>query len=378
MATASPSPKEPKPRSKVVVRRLPPGLPEDKFWEAVHAHLTPDAYDWACFAPGKASVKTVRLSRAYINFRDPNAVYEFQANFDGHAFVSDRGAQYRARVEYAPSQKVPGKGRKDRREGTLDKDPDFLDFCKLLEALPKGVPVTSADAGDKMAIAGSGPAAQGVVITPLMQALIDKHTPAPRAPRAGAATAPPGPRQPTRQPAAAPGKATAAVPTYTEAPPKIKAKAAASAATASSARAGGRGSARQAALAGADGAAKVPSGSTRREAGAGGKPRAGEADKKRQQREQGTGQGAGRKAGAGAGGKAGGGSRPAADGEAVKKVDAAGPAAEGGAQREEAVKALQQLQAQGARKVRQGFVVYQPRRVGRLEQEQQQQQEGAG
>lgn len=37
------------------------------------------------------------------------------------------GREYRATVEYAPYQKVPrGKPRRDRREGTIEKDREFL------------------------------------------------------------------------------------------------------------------------------------------------------------------------------------------------------------------------------------------------------------
>nr|ACU18923.1 unknown [Glycine max] len=46
-------------------------------------------------------------SRAYIDFKCPDDVFEFTEFFDGHVFVSERGAQYKVIVEYAPSQCVP-------------------------------------------------------------------------------------------------------------------------------------------------------------------------------------------------------------------------------------------------------------------------------
>lgn len=68
------------------------------------------------------SRKSVRHSRAYLNFTDALQVYEFRAKFDGHNFVSERGVQFSCSVEYAPYQKVPKKtSKKDPKEGTLDK-----------------------------------------------------------------------------------------------------------------------------------------------------------------------------------------------------------------------------------------------------------------
>ncbi|KHN22614.1 Regulator of nonsense transcripts 3A [Glycine soja] len=46
-------------------------------------------------------------SRAYIDFKCPDDVFEFTEFFDGHVFVNERGAQYKVIVEYAPSQRVP-------------------------------------------------------------------------------------------------------------------------------------------------------------------------------------------------------------------------------------------------------------------------------
>lgn len=61
-------------------------------------------------------------SRAFINFNDPGAVVAFKARFDGHVFVSGRGAQYRCAVEYAPFQKVPNPAPKKLAiAGTIEK-----------------------------------------------------------------------------------------------------------------------------------------------------------------------------------------------------------------------------------------------------------------
>lgn len=68
------------------------------------------------------SMRRVVHSRCYVNFEDPAAIPAFKAAVEGHAFVTDRGAQFRGCVEYAPFQKVPeGKPKRDPREGTIDK-----------------------------------------------------------------------------------------------------------------------------------------------------------------------------------------------------------------------------------------------------------------
>ena len=67
-------------------------------------------------------MKRVVHSRCYVNFEDPSDIPAFKAAVEAHAFVTDRGAQFRGCVEYAPFQKVPqGKPKRDPREGTLEK-----------------------------------------------------------------------------------------------------------------------------------------------------------------------------------------------------------------------------------------------------------------
>ena len=50
--------KEEKPdRLKTVVRRLPPNLPEDVFWQSVQTWVTEESVDWKIFYPGKLRKK---------------------------------------------------------------------------------------------------------------------------------------------------------------------------------------------------------------------------------------------------------------------------------------------------------------------------------
>lgn len=68
------------------------------------------------------SAKHVVFSRAYINFKQAEDVYDFKAKFDGHLFVGSRGNQYRCAVEYAPFQKVPApQTKKPALQGTIEK-----------------------------------------------------------------------------------------------------------------------------------------------------------------------------------------------------------------------------------------------------------------
>lgn len=51
------------------------------------------------------------------------------------------GAQFKAIVEYAPSQRVPKPcDKKDPREGSITKDPDYLEFLKLLAQPVENLP----------------------------------------------------------------------------------------------------------------------------------------------------------------------------------------------------------------------------------------------
>ena len=91
------------------------------------------------FISNKASI----YSRAYIDFKHPDDVFEFHQQFNGHIFVNEKGksfclkenwngicdtnagailtgTQYKAMVEYAPNQRVPKLWhKKDAREGAI-------------------------------------------------------------------------------------------------------------------------------------------------------------------------------------------------------------------------------------------------------------------
>jgi regulator of nonsense transcripts 3 len=44
-------------RLKIIVRRLPPHLPEDVFWQSVEQWVTDQTVSWKRFCPGKLRVR---------------------------------------------------------------------------------------------------------------------------------------------------------------------------------------------------------------------------------------------------------------------------------------------------------------------------------
>ncbi|GJN02872.1 hypothetical protein PR202_ga20261 [Eleusine coracana subsp. coracana] len=154
--------KDPAHRTKVVLRRLPPTIGQQAVVDQVDARFA-GRYDWACFRPGNA-----RYSRLYLNFNRLEDVFEFAEFFNGHVFVNEKGAQFKAIVEYAPSQQVPKSNiKKDGREGTITKDPEYLEFLERISKPTEHLPSAEIQLERKeaeRAAAGKEPP----VMTPLM------------------------------------------------------------------------------------------------------------------------------------------------------------------------------------------------------------------
>ncbi|KAH8112273.1 Smg-4/UPF3 family-domain-containing protein [Phellopilus nigrolimitatus] len=129
---------------KTVVRRLPPNLPEDIFWQSVQPWVTDETASWKTFYPGKIRKKYNKEnvpSRAYIAFRDAEQLAIFGQAYDGHLFrdkaVSTGNESY-AVVEFAPHQKVPPEKKKaDPRNGTIEQDEDYISYVASFNAPPK-------------------------------------------------------------------------------------------------------------------------------------------------------------------------------------------------------------------------------------------------
>ncbi|KAK8849654.1 hypothetical protein IAR55_004989 [Kwoniella newhampshirensis] len=129
-------------RNKLVIRRLPPTLPEDIFWRSVSAWITDETCLWKRYVKGKTSDGSYGShsvhSRAYVLMANPEALVNFHRGFDGHVFKSKTGAEFQAVVEYAPVQKTPYKAKvkADARQATIDEDPDYLSYIESLNAPP--------------------------------------------------------------------------------------------------------------------------------------------------------------------------------------------------------------------------------------------------
>ncbi|ETW77358.1 hypothetical protein HETIRDRAFT_436258 [Heterobasidion irregulare TC 32-1] len=125
-------------RLKSIVRRLPPNLPEDIFWQSVQSWVTDDTVSWKAFYPGKLRKKLNKenvSSRAYIAFKTEDILASFSREYDGHIFRDKTGNEFQAVVEFAPYQKIPLEKKKaDSRNGTIEKDEDFISFMQVLEA----------------------------------------------------------------------------------------------------------------------------------------------------------------------------------------------------------------------------------------------------
>ncbi|XP_006652316.1 regulator of nonsense transcripts UPF3 isoform X2 [Oryza brachyantha] len=167
MAAARAHVKDPAHRTKVVLRRLPPAIAPQAVVDQVDARFA-GRYDWSCFRPGNASQKNHRYSRLYLNFKSPEDVVEFAEVFSGHVFVNEKGAQFKALVEYAPSQQVPKlNSKKDARQGTIMKDPEYLEFLESISKPAEHLPSAEIQLERKeaeRAAAGKEPP----VVTPLM------------------------------------------------------------------------------------------------------------------------------------------------------------------------------------------------------------------
>ncbi|CAL9118044.1 unnamed protein product [Musa textilis] len=159
--------KDPSDRTKVVVRRLPPSMSQPVLMEQIDGRFA-GRYDWVCFRPGKNSQKNQRYTRAYLSFKIPDDVVEFAEFFDGHIFVNEKGAQFKALVEYAPFQRVPKHwSKKDVREGTIYKDPEYMEFLELISKPVEHLPSAEIQLERKEA-ERAGATKETPIVTPLM------------------------------------------------------------------------------------------------------------------------------------------------------------------------------------------------------------------
>ncbi|CAI9304415.1 unnamed protein product [Lactuca saligna] len=168
--------KGPLDRTKVVLRHLPHTISQSALMEQIDARFS-GRYNWFSFRSGKQSLKCQSYSRAYIDFKRPEDVIEFAEFYDGHVFVNEKGTQFKTIVEYAPSQRVPKQwSKKDGREGTIMKDPEYLEFLESVSKPVENLPSAEIQLERKEAErAAVGAAKEAPIVTPLMDFVRQKR-----------------------------------------------------------------------------------------------------------------------------------------------------------------------------------------------------------
>ncbi|XP_057469813.1 regulator of nonsense transcripts UPF3-like [Actinidia eriantha] len=166
--------KGPLDRAKVVIRHLPPTISQSAFMEQVDGRFA-GRYNWVSFRPGKTSQKRQSYARAYINFKGPGDIIEFAEFFDGHVFVNEKGTQFKTIVEYAPSQRVPRQwSKKDGREGTIFKDPEYVEFLEFLAKPVENLPSAEVQL-ERREAERTGATKDAPIVTPLMDFVRQKR-----------------------------------------------------------------------------------------------------------------------------------------------------------------------------------------------------------
>uniref|UniRef100_A0A2P2L7B1 Regulator of nonsense transcripts UPF3-like isoform X2 n=1 Tax=Rhizophora mucronata TaxID=61149 RepID=A0A2P2L7B1_RHIMU len=160
-------------KTKVVVRHLPPTISQATLMEQIDSTFT-GRYNWMSLRPGKNSQKHRSYARAYIDFKSPEDVIEFAEFFNGHLFVNEKGTQFKAIVEYAPSQRVPKLSKKDGREGTIYKDPEYLEFLEIIAKPAENLPSAEIQL-ERREAERAGAAKEAPIVTPLMDFVRQKR-----------------------------------------------------------------------------------------------------------------------------------------------------------------------------------------------------------
>ncbi|OCH88706.1 hypothetical protein OBBRIDRAFT_757664, partial [Obba rivulosa] len=158
-------------RLKTVVRRLPPNLPEEVFWQSVQKWVTEETVQWRVYHQGKFKTRLNKEnipSRAYIAFKHEDVLATFSREYDGHLFRDKAGNESIAVVEFAPFQKIPSEKKKvDSRMGTIEKDEDYISFLDSLNNASSKPP--DADTLETLIAATAPPPPP--TTTPLLEAL---------------------------------------------------------------------------------------------------------------------------------------------------------------------------------------------------------------
>lgn len=161
-------------RTKVVLRHLPPTISPAMLIDQIDDRFA-NRYKLVSFRPGNNSAKHQIYSRAYIDFQKPEDVIEFADFFRGHVFVNEKGTQFKTVVEYAPSQRVAKHmSKKDGREGTIYKDPVYMEFLESIEKPIENLPSAEIQLERREAERAGG-VKDAPIVTPLMHFVRQKR-----------------------------------------------------------------------------------------------------------------------------------------------------------------------------------------------------------
>ena len=158
--------------TKIIIRRMPPTLTKEDLLNEIGE--LPE-HDYFSFVNADYHFGYEGFTRAYINFKEYNDVFDFRNKFDGYLFLDPKGREYSAVVELAACQQVPKERRKkDHKSGTIEKDLDYLQFLEQLEKEEEKLPsaevyieeIEAIKAVDKSKIK---------VVTPLIEFLKEKR-----------------------------------------------------------------------------------------------------------------------------------------------------------------------------------------------------------
>lgn len=123
-------------QSKVVIRKLPPDLTEERLLEELS---DVPSYSYFYFAAGDPHLGTLSYSRAYFAFTDEASILPFRDKYDGLYLESESGLKYRAVVEFAPYQGIPKRQKRkpDARIATIEQDSDYQSFLETADTKMK-------------------------------------------------------------------------------------------------------------------------------------------------------------------------------------------------------------------------------------------------
>eukprot|EP01147_Barroeca_monosierra_P010140 gene10140-2305_t len=129
--------KKPKENLRVVVRRLPPALPEHIFLKSIEPFQ--DQITDFYYIIGDKTLENNCFARAYMKFKTRESMVSFAAMYDGHIFRNKQGVEHQAVVELAPYQRNL-KEKQDPRRNTYENDTHYQFFLSNLNKPPDPLP----------------------------------------------------------------------------------------------------------------------------------------------------------------------------------------------------------------------------------------------